>query len=87
MMITFEYMASANFTMEYYFSTPNAAGNKMTTASITATEEWTKYTFDAGMYASQFQWGIASGHRFRLDPGPGAGLTLYIRNIAVVTYE
>jgi hypothetical protein len=86
-MLTYEYMASADFIMEYYFSTPNASGSKMTTSSITGADQWTKYSFDAGIYAKQFEWGIASGHRFRFDPSPGAGLTLYIRNIAVVTYE
>jgi len=85
-LLTFDYKVATNFVWEFFFSTPNASGAKMTTSPAVAAADWTEYSFECGTFAKLFEWGAAT-HRFRFDPGPSAGLTLYIRNIKVSTFE
>jgi hypothetical protein len=84
--LTFDYKATSDFVWEFFFSTPAASGAKMTTSPSVRADDWTEYSFECGTFAKLFEWG-GSGHRFRFDPGNSAGLTLYIRNIRVVTFE
>jgi hypothetical protein len=86
MLLTFDYKVATNFVWEFFFSTPNASGAKMTTSPTVAAADWTEYSFECGTFAKLFEWGDA-GHRIRFDPGPNAGLTLYIKNIKVTTFE
>jgi hypothetical protein len=85
-LLTFDYKVATNFVWEFFFSTPNASGAKMTISPAVAATDWTEYSFECGMFAKLFEWGAAT-HRIRFDPGNDGGLTLYIRNIKITTFE
>jgi hypothetical protein len=85
MILTFEYKCSVDFTWEFFYSTPNADGAKMQTSFSPRANDWTEYTYEITDWAKQYGWG-SEGHRFRFDPSNNAGITLYIKNIKVVTF-
>jgi hypothetical protein len=78
--VTFEYKSDIGCTWEFFYSRPNAAGG--VTARIWVPDsggEWKEAVLDIGADMTKFDWGKATNHRFRFDPGGtfNADATIY----------
>jgi hypothetical protein len=75
------------FNFQYFFSTPNADGNKTIAVDLPLIDnEWQDYSLELGTRPVMWGWGKA-GHRFRLDPSDRRGLTLWLKNFRIDVYE
>jgi hypothetical protein len=93
--VTWEYRSDVSCKWEFFFSKPNAAGGvSAKTETLPATEEWKEALFDIGGYMQQFEWGTATNHRFRVDPGdtreephvPSSDRVVYMTNMQINIY-
>jgi hypothetical protein len=68
--LTFEYRSDVSCRWEFFFSRPNAEGGiSARTSTVVASEDWNEMVFDIGEYMQRFNWGTATNHRVRFDPG------------------
>lgn len=86
--LTFEYKASADCQLEFFFS--RKAGNSYeggysyNLGNAPKTSEWTRVTIDITKARQEWGWGLA-GHTLRVDAGVAEGLTFQIRDLHACT--
>jgi hypothetical protein len=92
--LTFEYKSDTDCHWEFFFRRPNAEGGiSAKTPTVPASSDWNKTTFDVGEHMTNFNWGTATNHSLRVDPGDSreeAGLPypriVYLANLQLNIY-
>ncbi len=88
MTLTFEYKASDDAGVEFFFSTAEgysyAAGYSMNLGTAPAAKEWTRVNIDITTPRTDWGW-RATGQTMRLDAGTVAGLTFQIRDMRIIS--
>jgi hypothetical protein len=67
--LTWECISDIGCTWEFFFSTPDPAGGVSARLWVPSSDNWKEVVFDIGEYMTKFNWGTATNHRFRFDPG------------------
>jgi hypothetical protein len=67
--LTWEYKSDIGCTWEFFFSKPNVTAGMTARIWAPSTSEWKEMTLDIGAGMTQFNWGTATNHRFRIDLG------------------
>jgi hypothetical protein len=91
--LTFEYISNDDCFWEFFFRRPNAEGGISAKTWVPRTDEWREMVFDIGAYMTEFNWGTATNHSIRFDPGDSREQTalptnriVYITNPQVNIY-
>ncbi|MBQ5721247.1 MAG: hypothetical protein IIV67_03085, partial [Bacteroidaceae bacterium] len=86
--LTFEYQASQEAQLEFYFSRKPGntyeGGYSYNLGNAPATNEWKRVNLDITKARQVWGWGTI-GHTLRVDPGSAEGLTFRIRDLRVCT--
>ena len=86
--LTFEYQASADCPLEFFFSTKvgnnYATGYSYNLGNAPKTSEWKRVTIDITKARQEWGWGLA-GHTLRVDAGVAEGMTFQIRDLHACT--
>jgi hypothetical protein len=69
--LSFEYRSDVTCSWEFFFRRPNAEGGiSARTPQVPASpDDWKEMVFDIGEYMQKFDWGTATNHSLRFDPG------------------
>jgi hypothetical protein len=70
---TFEYRSDYDCLWEFFFSTPNTVAGNTAIIWIPSSDDWKEMVLDIGQYMVNFNWGTATTHRLRIDPGDSGG--------------
>jgi hypothetical protein len=92
--LTYEYKSEVDCRWEFFFRRPNAEGGiSARTGTIMSSKDWNEAVFDIGEYMGKFNWGTATNHSLRFDPGDTREephvlypRTVYLTNMQVNIY-